>query len=630
MNKLYETYERCNGAPQFEKKPLPPVGHIEQQAHIEIVLDHDGIFRRASVLEKERTLVPATEDSAGRSGMNPKPHPLCDKIRTCAKDYPAFGGKKTASFDGYIAGLRAWQTKKPNPKVNAVLRYVERGTVVRDLVQAQILYCGDDQRLLTEWDADNPPPPIFKLLPKQQGNTDQGDAFVRWRVQLPGDLVSALWEDPEVHRSWIEFLTSAGGARGFCMVTGETTTVAENHPKGIRREGDQAKLLSSNDTTGFTFRGRFEKPVQAFCVGAVVSQKAHGALRWLIERQGYRTGSQVFLAWAISGSDVPGPLLNTAEAFGLQQPDESASLSEYGGDAGQHFSVRLKRAIAGYRAHLSGRDEVIVMGLDSATPGRIAITCYREFTGLEFLDRVEDWHTRYAWRQNYGRSIRFTGAPAPPEIAEAAYGRRLDDKLKKATIERLLPCIVDARPLPRDLLDVVVRRVCNRCGIETWEWEKCLGISCALVRGCRRKEQYEMSLEGSRDTRDYLFGRLLAIAENIEERALYIAKEKRDTTAARLMQRFATRPYSTWRTIELSLVPYKTRLRANRPGTLLDRHKLLDTVVGMFHPEDYTSDRQLSGEFLLGYHCQRDALWNKQGSGDPPEQNDTETEGANE
>jgi CRISPR-associated protein Csd1 len=128
-----------------------------------------------------------------------------------------------------------------------------------------------------------------------------------------------------------------------------------------------------------------------------------------------------------------------------------------------------------------------------------------------------------------------------------------------------------------------------------------------------------MSLEEGRGTRDYLFGRLLAIAENIEERALHVANEKRDTTAAKLMQRFASHPYSTWRNIEVALVPYKTRLRASRPAMLVERDKLLDVVFGMFSAEEFTSDKRLSGEFLLGYHCQRTALWAKRnGNSDPP------------
>ena len=117
-----------------------------------------------------------------------------------------------------------------------------------------------------------------------------------------------------------------------------------------------------------------------------------------------------------------------------------------------------------------------------------------------------------------------------------------------------------------------------------------------------------MVLEPNRTTREYLYGRLLAIAENIEGRALFIAGEKRDTMAARLMQRFAYRPYSTWRTIELALAPYKTRLRTQRAGFLFRMEKLHDEVMASFSGDDYTQDSRLSGEFLLGYHCQRHAL----------------------
>ena len=127
-----------------------------------------------------------------------------------------------------------------------------------------------------------------------------------------------------------------------------------------------------------------------------------------------------------------------------------------------------------------------------------------------------------------------------------------------------------------------------------------------------------MALETDRRTRDYLYGRLLAIAENIESRALFVARETRDTTAARLMQRFADRPYATWRTIELALVPYKTRLRASRGGYLFKMDALLDEVMGAFSGDDFTQDGPLSGEFLLGYHCQRQAL--KPSDDTPPAQ----------
>ena len=140
-----------------------------------------------------------------------------------------------------------------------------------------------------------------------------------------------------------------------------------------------------------------------------------------------------------------------------------------------------------------------------------------------------------------------------------------------------------------------------------------------------------MSLEEDRRSRDYLFGRLLATADNIESHALYIAKETRDTTAMRLMQRFADHPASTWRTIELALIPYMSRLQVNRPGVLHRRRGLLDQLIQSFQEGDFTSSSRLSGEFLLGYHCQRAAFFLKTpGSADQSHNPETNNEGENQ
>ena len=117
-----------------------------------------------------------------------------------------------------------------------------------------------------------------------------------------------------------------------------------------------------------------------------------------------------------------------------------------------------------------------------------------------------------------------------------------------------------------------------------------------------------MALERERKSRDYLYGRLLALAERLEEKALYVGKEKRETNAGKLMQRFTDHPYSTWLTIETSLTPYKVRLRTKRLYFLWVLEQELDGVFNSFIHDDFTSNNRLTGEFLLGYHCQRSAL----------------------
>jgi len=472
-------------------------------------------------------------------------------------------------------------------------------------------------------------------------------------VEERGNPVTGVWEDEAVIASWIKHISTAAQDTDLCMATGESVSIADKHPKFIRCAGDSAKIISSNDTTGFTFRGRFTEGTQSCTIGAEASQKAHSVLRWLIQRQGkvFYDGKgnpgKTFVAWAASGGNIPDPLRGTDE---ILDDDTDEDQETGGGDVGQDYAVRLSKKIAGYRANIKNTENIVVIGLDSASPGRMSILFYREIAGSEFLDRVERWHSDFAWCQNYGKSketgkrLRFVGAPSPADIAWAAYyaNCHIDEKLIAATVERILPCIVDSARFPHDLLHAAIHRVNNRAGLANWEWEKALGIACALYKGTHQEENYKMSLEEERTTRDYLYGRLLAVADRVELTALGIAKEQRETNAARLMSRFADRPFSTWKTIELGLHrSYFARVSGKYPGLSAGYQELIDTIHALFNETDYVDDRRLSGEYLLGYHCQRRWLqehsWQhgkwaareKSGAGQDDENNDEEAGNGN-
>lgn len=611
IHKLHETYEACLGHEPNGAERLLPVSHAYQQAHVEITLTDDGKFESARAIGKVETAIPATEASSGRTGKAPPPHPLCDKVQYCARDYSDWGGGKPSFFKQYEELLSNWcSSEHRHPKAEAILAYVRSGTLIADLVREKVLHAADG-KLLTQWQQAEDPPLIFKSLQATAGERDQGSALIRWHVRDLNSPCSAAWEDTTLQDAWAKYDASTKQAKGLCMVTGQSeASLAVNHPKRLRHAGDGAKLISANDSAGFTFRGRFMDAAgaQACGLGYEVTQQAHNALRWLIKRQSYRNGDQVIVSWAISGADIPDPFLNSFDLLTEDDAGGAAQLTNVDHSAGQAFAQRLALTLKGYRAQLGDSTGIVVMGLDSATPGRMAITYYRELTGSEFLDRIEQWHTRFAWMQNFGKDKHFVGAPAPHDIAEAAYGSRIDEKLKKSTVERLVPCLIDGQPFPRDLLTSVARRASQRISMPHWAWEKTLGIACALYRGTFHQEDYAMALETERTTRDYLYGRLLALADHIESRALHVGGETRDTTAAKLMQRFAQRPASTWRTIELALAPAKSRLRAKRGGFMHEMEKLHDQIVCAFQNNDFIDDSPLSGEFLLGYHCQREAL----------------------
>ncbi len=628
IHKLHETYENCfkDNVHMNSEIQLIPICHTTQKAQIEIVIDEKGYFKRARIVPKEygKTVIPCTEASGGRAGKKPINHPLCDKLQYLAKDFDLHGGEVTVGYlnnpnepyESFINLLKSWcDSEFAHPKAKAILEYVERGSIITDLVNHGIMFLDSNNKFITKWNEDiGETPEIFKV----SNNSRQDDVFIRWLVEEDEIPQSAVWTDKSLQESWINYYSKYKKNKALCYVTGKVLPYADQHPAKIRNEGDKAKIISSNDTSGFTFLGRFTNSDQACGVGFEITQKAHNALKWLIEKQGYKRGDQVFVAWSTVGKNIPDPLTDTLGLFGFD--DSNITIIS----TAQEFAKKLNSKIAGYSAELRNTASIVMIGLDSATPGRLSITFYRELTGSDFLMRLEQWHQTCCWVHNYiqkevqdektGKNkkinIKFTGAPAPKDIIEAIYGLKVDDKLRKAAMERIVPCIIDGQKIPRDFIDVIIKRASNRLSMEEWEWNKTLSIACSLIRKFKldyEEEVFDMSLDTNRKSRDYLFGRLLALADSLEQWALKESGENRQTNAARMMQRFAERPFSTWRTIELALTPYKARLG---PASS-KRQNIISEVMALFEPDDFTSDRKLSGEFLLGYHCQRDALWSE-------------------
>lgn len=628
LEKCYETYENCQqeiGIQKFQAEgdkrsyvPLLPVAHTTQLVNIEVELDQSGDFQDARLLAKDEqtTIIPCTEESSARtSGV--VPHPLVDKLQYIAADYPAYGGTKKSGWNLYHTQLQDWcSSPYADAKVCAVLRFLEKGCLVASLVQKHILFLDENGKMPTKWTGNkDEKPKILETL----ASADQTESFVRFRV---GGI--DLAQDEAVRESFIHYYEMKQQRVDYCTVQGKQMAVSTLSPYKIRNPGDRAKLISSNDSTNYTYRGRFVTAEQALSIGYETTQKAHSALRWLISKQGCSNGDQTVVVWGTKGEPIPDITTDSmdlgddfAAAFAqLGQPQlPPATESEY--------AERFNKAIQGYGKALDEKANTVVMILDSATQGRLSIRYYRELAGSELMKNITDWHRNFAWKLNYRsapesaepgqkpkwKRVSFWGAPSPADIAKAAYGEKADKKIIQQTVERLVPCITEGKYLPRDLMLSAVHRATAGIGLEPWEYQKTCGIACALICGYyhrNKKEDFVMTdgkyVDETIDDRSYLFGRILACAEQIERRVQSQTGETRPTNAERLRLVFVQRPAKTTALLQQKLTPYLNRMRAN--GVSRDkRYSTLQELVGRLGAEKYTN-KPLNELYLLGYACQ--------------------------
>ena len=605
MNTLYQTYEanaHMAGRP-VEGAPLSLVAHMTANAQLEVTVSPEGDFLGASELRKEngKTIIPVTEASASRSS-GAAPHALCDTLSYIAGDFgDHLADKKLAEkshrkFEKYINALRGWaESPYAHPKVGAIHAYLSKKRLTQDLIASGILKAVGGM-----------------LSDEKIAGAVCEKALVRFRV--PGDQPEATWQDTTLFDSYIRYYAaSQSGKKDICYLTGAESALSSNHPKGIVAANYGAKLISANDSANFTFRGRFTTAEQASAVGYEATQKAHSALTWLAARQGVVAGTQdkrTYICWNPNGKAV----VDLDAFLGLEDDSAPQSYTE------EDYKKRLIKAIDGFRDQLDNNDDIVVMGLDAATTGRLSIIYYNELKGSDFYDRLTDWaltccwyFTRFAPEKKPQTRVL---TPLTKQIVRCAFGvergafLEVDDKVMKEQYQRILYCMLDKKPLPRDIMHAAVLRASTPLAYSFGNRERILSTACALIV----KYHYDrpkgvsinMALDYENPDRSYLFGRLLAVLEKVE-RATFTREETREPNAIRLQSAYVNHPMSTWLILEDKLNPYFQRMQ---PGLRKYYKGIVEEIAAklgtLFEPDEL--NRPLEELYLIGYYLQRAAL----------------------
>ncbi len=616
-NALYKTYENSLtevGQIYEGKRPLLPLYHTTAVFDVDITITEEGeLIDIQETGTKENTILPCTVESANARTRAPHPHGLNDNTQYIARDYSSYIPSVAENHKLYIEQLGEWiSSPHTDTMAEAVYSYVSGNDIITELANVGIVSMERVEELLSGLNGKKAhDKTIYEKLKKEINH------MVRFIVFSDDKPVSKTWQSEDLRKRWIGFQQSLQeeSDKNICCIEGNPMTMAKFHAKKIRHTGDGAKIISSNDKKNFTYRGNiFEDASQACGIGEEVSQKMHYALIWLISKQGRNFGDKVILSWSVNGLDIP---RLTEDTFSMMQKsvdwdesfDDLYGCDEY--DSRENFAKQLNSYILGFKRQLGDSSDIYTVIFDSATPGRLAVIFHRHLKSSEFLERIAEWHKTCAWRHTYRKvdkkEVLFYGAPSLKDIVDAMYGSKASDKQKAAAVERLIPCIIDGRKLPVDIFNSIFNRIKKRSALSYFEFNKMLSIACAIYKKQNEREGYTVALQRDRKSRDYLYGRLFSIADDLEKWALSSVNGDRSTNAQRLMQRFADRPFSTYRSIEMALMPYKQKLggRANK------YYQEIGNIMELFEPEEFMDDSPLNGEFLLGYYCQHNYFINE-------------------
>ena len=608
LQKAVETFD-CHASYVGKMKEghavLAPVSHITTSAQIEIKIDLYGNLCEASSLDKAepKIVIPVTEESAGRANA-PCAHPLCDQLSYLAPYdelvkwlLPKEKEKQLKKFKDrhqlYLKQLTEWtKSQFSHPKLKPILAYVEKGSILQDLVQRGVIQLNDDGS------------------PKKK---EQEKDLVRWLVTGLDSGVEACWADETLFQAYINYYNAqkAHAARSLCMISGQELSIASQHPKGIIPVNGNAKLISANDSSGFTYRGRFTEDWQASSVSYEASQKAHNALRWLAAEQGVAFGGRTFLCWNPQGRKVCGVTMpfRPVQAVTTKPSD---------------YRERLLKTLEGYRRELPEKAGVVIAAFDAATTGRLSLTYYNELMGSDFLQRLYDWDRTCWWYHGkYG-----VQSPLLYQIVNCAFGvqrvekgrtlLKTDDRVTRQQMQRLVACRVDRAGVSIDIVSALVQRASTPQAFDTGVWREIVYTACALLQKylLTQKGVDEMPWELDKPDRSFQFGRLLAVMERVE-RDFYFEndpkdKSERQTSALKAMSRFRQHPLNVYVQVNQHLnEAYVPRLKnpwyRERYERL--RSEIMGIMTGIAEAEQL--NLPLDDVYIIGYDLQRAAFFKK-------------------
>lgn len=633
LNDLIETYDAVSGHEPPGMEKIAPVGHHYTSLGefvIEVTVDEHGnlVVIRAEKQKGGSVLLAVTEKSASRTvSVKTTPHALNDNLIYMTPGYYLNDKGINSSYDAYINQLAGWVNSPESClQIKAVYQYLRNHDLVDDALDAGLLKGADSD---------------FDEKKYKQ-------SLVLWKVMTPSHSEEETWRNQEVIKSWTAYYSRYHHEHCETVldsVNGELSDVELLHPRAVSIYGT-SKLMSvaTKEDSTLHFKGeRFNDSKQNMQIGYVSSQKIHNALGWLIDTQSIAISKnslpyqrsedkdkpKLIVCWSPEYKETMDMWQQMAILFGSQDKRKS----QY-----RTYKDQLAQILYGISNPEIADQRISIFMTDCTGKGRFSTILYRSYHAKEFLKKLQDWYSNCVWYfWNAMDKKMEIASPSLFTIAKCAYGVEhineagipyldVNDAVFKNAVQNLLTVVLDDRRMQDSIIRKLVaqasmpERFSGNEGHKWWNWWEILLTACAVIHNRhmfinKEKGECDLELDKNNTDRSYLFGRLLAVLDRIENVALN-QREKakgeaggdhRDTNAMRLWSAYAAHPNTCFANLRNCVEPYLRMLKYSSRKFYEDEIQEIYTKLDLSDPK---LNRPLEPEYLMGYYLERADLKN--------------------
>lgn len=635
MNALLDTYDFALENNLVDNHKLSNLGHVILPIYhsnkkssgediFEITIDEEGKPIGGKFLNKDELIIfPISEDSITRSGSKIGPHAICDELSYLSDKIDE--NKNKEYLEG-INKLLEYEENHKNENMRIIGQYVKNNNILDDFLRYHMN--NKDCEINNKWQLKyEVQEPNGKIRTK---SLDLKKIFITFKINKLQEADITLTRDIKIHKFYIDYINNINKNKDltYCNILGEEEYCTDKH-RGII---GMAKLVSASNNTE-TYYGRIRDSKDIYHMSFEASQKVHNMLKFFLDSNKYKKyiGESAYLVnWLAQDLDKGG--IDLISDMDYEEDEVEEVTLE---DLGDLISQKLGDYFLGGGGEINSQGTFYILIIEKISNGRVSIKYFRRLLRSEAYERVKNWYKSTEWSFYDYKFKKYIGkSPSLYQIVNFVYGMENskgymsceNKKLMRTSIERLIPCIIDSKKIPRDIVRASYNKLSNKRAFNR-TWNEALNIGCSLIKKdlCDYKDLmiYHNKLGEVgflKESRSFYYGRLIAIYEKVELDAIRGRtgddgkKGSRITNADRLWNSMTRTPERTRFILENKIKPYMNILKRNSMGIYIFYDKLITEITIKISELDENINQNigsLNEDFILGYYYQKNDFYNK-------------------